>query len=262
MNLAMDNKKVVAYSIIGILLFSSLFFYTNTITGNAIFNFNKFFSRKNIQSSSLESIVVSPPPVLATSTSLPPSVLTTGELHACFLSIKADTIWCWGGFRYFYKEVIKEVELIDNKTNKTVKELQQVKILETVTYSTPYIINDGKGQPFRGAISISAGSSHTCALKNDGTVWCWPTITNFENNNLRGQLGDGTNTASEFPVQVLTSKNPTTPLRGIKAISVGDSHTCALKNDSTLWCWGGNYFGQLGDGTTKDSSLPVRVKLP
>ena len=96
-----------------------------------------------------------------------------------------------------------------------------------------------------GVKAISAGDSHTVALKNDGTVLAWGL-------NSYGQLGDGTSTDSHTPVQV-------SGLTGITAISAGESHTVALKNDGTFWAWGRNYYGQLGDGTTTNRNTPVQI---
>ena len=94
--------------------------------------------------------------------------------------------------------------------------------------------------------AISAGAFNTVALKNDGTVWAWGL-------NSSGQLGNGTMTDSSIPVQV-------SDLTGITAISAGFvSHVVALKNDGTVWAWGRNGYGQLGNGTTADSSIPVQV---
>src|SRR6185369_13551775 len=90
-----------------------------------------------------------------------------------------------------------------------------------------------------GITAIAAGSAHTIALKNDGTVWAW-------GENSKGELGDGT-----------TSGNPidrTTPeqvvgLNHIINISAGFLYTLALKDDGTVWAWGANWYGQLGNGT-------------
>ena len=94
---------------------------------------------------------------------------------------------------------------------------------------------------------ISAGNSHSIALKSDGTLWGW-------GENLFGQLGDGT-----------TSSNRTTPTQEATgatnwtAISGGGSHSMALKSDGTLWAWGKNQFGQVGDGTTSSNrSTPTQ----
>jgi alpha-tubulin suppressor-like RCC1 family protein len=97
-----------------------------------------------------------------------------------------------------------------------------------------------------GITTIAAGDSHSLALKNDGTVWAW-------GYNRHGQLGNGTNKDSNVPVQV-------SGLTGITAISAaGDSHSIALKNDGTIWAWGDNGDGELGNGTNKDSNVPVQV---
>ena len=98
-----------------------------------------------------------------------------------------------------------------------------------------------------GITTIAAGGSNSLALKNDGTVWAW-------GNDGVGQLGNGgTNTNSNVPVQV-------SGLTGITAIAVGGHfHSLALKNDGTVWAWGRNQYGQLGNGTTTNSNVPIQV---
>jgi hypothetical protein len=108
-----------------------------------------------------------------------------------------------------------------------------------------------------GIIAVAAGggsfedeaSAHSFALKNDGTVWAW-------GNNVNGQLGNGTNTGSNIPVQV-------SGLTGIIAIACGHNwdYSLALKNDGTVWAWGANTAGQLGNGTTTSSNVPVQVLI-
>ncbi len=97
-------------------------------------------------------------------------------------------------------------------------------------------------------IAVSAGSGHTVAIREDGTLWGW----GF---NARGELGssgfDDYIDYTESPVQISSD-------RWI-AVSAGDYFTIGLKEDGSLWAWGENDVGQLGNGSTENTSVPTRV---
>lgn len=97
-----------------------------------------------------------------------------------------------------------------------------------------------------GVAAISAGIDHTCALTTNGAVKCWGA-------NRSGQLGDGTTDDQPVPVDVTGLGS------SVSAVSAGGSHTCALTAGRAMKCWGANYAGQLGDGTTTDRPAPVTV---
>jgi alpha-tubulin suppressor-like RCC1 family protein len=95
-------------------------------------------------------------------------------------------------------------------------------------------------------IQIGAGNNYTCALTAAGGIECW-------GENYFGQLGDGTFMDREIRVAV------TTLTSGVKAIHIRGNASCALLTDGTVRCWGINYDGQLGNGTTEQSNVPVAV---
>lgn len=93
---------------------------------------------------------------------------------------------------------------------------------------------------------VIAAYHTTVGLKTDGTLWTW-------GNNTEGQLGDGTTVAKTSPVQTVAGGTTW------KLISAGVYTTAALKQNGTIWTWGNNAAGQLGDGTIVDKSSPVQT---
>jgi alpha-tubulin suppressor-like RCC1 family protein len=99
---------------------------------------------------------------------------------------------------------------------------------------------------FSAQASITAGRNHTCALLSTGAVKCW-------GSNSNGQLGDGTTTDRKTPTDVSGLSS------GVTAITTGRNHTCALRATGAVECWGYNFEGRLGDGTTTDRKTPTDV---
>ncbi|MDD2789235.1 MAG: hypothetical protein PHU40_01055 [Sulfurimonas sp.] len=134
-------------------------------------------------------------------------------------ALKSDgTLWAWGDNTY--------AQLGDNTTvNKSVP-------TQEFTAATDWS-------------SVAAGGYHTTALKSDGTLWAWGA-------NLSGQLGDGTTVNKSVPTQESTAATNWSSVAG------GIHHSIALKSDGTLWSWGDNGLGQLGDGTTVNKSVPTQ----
>ncbi|MBA4422270.1 MAG: hypothetical protein C0390_04095 [Syntrophus sp. (in: bacteria)] len=141
----------------------------------------------------------------------------TGEDHT--VALKSDgTVWTWG-----------------NNSN------GQLGNGTTTSSSVPI-----QATSLSNVINVTAGYKFTVALKSDGTVWAWGI-------NSSGQLGNGTTSDSSVPVQVTGLSTAAT------AVSAGFDHVLSLQNDGTVWTWGSNSKGQLGNGTTTDSSVPVQV---
>lgn len=97
-----------------------------------------------------------------------------------------------------------------------------------------------------GAVSIAAGAYHSLAAKSDGTVWAW----GYDND---GELGDGSATVNS------TAPVPVVGLTNAVSVAAGDSFSLALKADGTVWTWGANDSGQLGNNSTAGSTVPVQV---
>src|SRR5205085_2600639 len=95
--------------------------------------------------------------------------------------------------------------------------------------------------------SVATGRSHSCAVKVDGTAWCW-------GNNSYGRLGNGKSTNSAVPVQV-------SGIAGVLALATNAlaNHSCAVLSGGTAKCWGYNNYGELGNGGTSLLGNPLPV---
>ncbi|MFN3827130.1 MAG: RCC1 domain-containing protein [Micavibrio sp.] len=146
-------------------------------------------------------------------------VSATGGSFTC--AIKSDdTLWCWG-------------QNIYGATG-----------LNTTSGSTLVPTQVASGTYWK---NIKAGMTHTCAIKNDDTLWCW-------GGNGQGATGRNTTTGYTLvPTQVTGGGS-------WKNIGVGLYSSCGIKSDNSLWCWGWNTSGQVGDGTISASrTVPTAV---
>jgi alpha-tubulin suppressor-like RCC1 family protein len=149
--------------------------------------------------------------------------IAAGDQHTCALST-VGAVQCWGS---------NDSGRLGNGTN--------------VDSASPTATAGALAAPVAthvGAIAVRA--SRTCALTTGGAAYCW-------GSNARGQLGNGTNTASNIPVLVGALS------WGATAITVGQDHTCAVQSGAAK-CWGRNDYGQLGNSSSVDSNVPVSVK--
>ena len=101
-----------------------------------------------------------------------------------------------------------------------------------------------------GVRAVSAGWGDGYALRTDGTVWAW-------GNNYHGQLGNGWSASESYGTSAVPV--PVVGLTDVTAIVGGGDSGYALRADGTVWAWGGNDNGQLGNGTRTPSPVPVRV---
>ena len=122
----------------------------------------------------------------------------------------------------------------------------QTIVLKVRTFENGMYPSEIQSVVYRIGGALSAGNGHSTVLKSSDSLWSWG-FNNF------GQLGDATTTGRAMPVPVGGGLN--------NVVSIGDGcyHSVAVKNDGTVWAWGYNYFGQLGNGTTQPSSLPGQV---
>ncbi|MBI5207049.1 MAG: Ig-like domain-containing protein, partial [Candidatus Firestonebacteria bacterium] len=95
-------------------------------------------------------------------------------------------------------------------------------------------------------VSVFAGKSHSIGIKSDGTLWAW-------GDNTFGQLGDGTTYNRIIPTKITSNNNNWTQ------VSCGEYHNVGVKSDGTLWAWGDNGYGQIGDGSINSKNIPTKI---
>jgi alpha-tubulin suppressor-like RCC1 family protein len=165
-------------------------------------------------------LATSIPPAVTVAASVPTiTAIAAGSYHACAITSGGGLV-CWGAN---YSGQLGDGTTIDRLT--------PVPVLGLAS----------------GVAAVAAGEGHTCAVTRGGAVKCW-------GSNEAGQLGDGTTTQSTVPVDVVGLAS------GVRSVTAGwGGHTCAITAAGGVTCWGNNGGGQLGDGTTTPSSVPVDV---
>jgi len=152
--------------------------------------------------------------------------MSNGGMHTCAIGSDNQT-YCWGPNYYG--------QLGNGSTTDANRPVR------VVPGQVPYGV-------FIKQISTSVG--HTCAVASNDQTYCW-------GNNQYGQLGNGTNNNASVPIAIAQGAIPAGVY--LKYVSAGYDHTCAIASNNQTYCWGGNQYGQLGNGTNNNASVPIAI---
>ena len=170
------------------------------------------------------------------------TAVAAGDSHSLALG-SSGTVYAWG--------------------DETYGQLGNGESLSGISQTTPVLVcGAAEATPctvgLGGIVAIAAGGLFSVALDNTGTVWTW-------GRNEAGQLGDGTLNPRSKPDKVCAA-GQLSPcglfLSNIVAIRAGYNYAMALDTSGSVWAWGNNTYGQLGNGTLTDSKVPVQVCAP
>ncbi len=155
------------------------------------------------------------------------AAVTAGSTHGCALT-SAGNVYCWGDNLYG--------DLGNNSTTQS---------------NTAVQVRGPGGIGFlSGVTSLASGFRHNCSVSG-GAVYCWGW-------DGHGQLGNNSTISAAVPTQVV-GVGGTGYLSGFTKVTAGYAHSCGLKNDGTVFCWGNNQYGQLGNNSYSQSNTPVQV---
>jgi len=177
--------------------------------------------------------------------------ISAGTNHTC--AIQSGMLKCWGSNVDHSGGELGGIGQLGDGTD--------------INRSTPVRVLDangvaGSGPYFSGVAEVEAGAAHTCAAKTDGSLYCWGYNSKY------ASLGDGSNINRLKPSRVLDVNGipDVGPYLSDIANMAAGYHTCARKNNGSLYCWGHGYDGQLGCGlygwTVYAQSTPIQVLAP
>lgn len=169
------------------------------------------------------------------------SQISLGRKHSCALS--DGQVYCWG---------TNSVDAYNGGTpdNTLLGQLGRGATFTSPISAVPSSIDTSGVLSGKTITAISAGYNFACAIAS-GEVYCW-------GDNSVGQLGNNSTTKSYTPVKVDVSVASSLKDKKVTAISAGGYHACAIASGK-VYCWGGNWYGQVGDNTTFQRSIPVTV---
>jgi len=173
------------------------------------------------------------------------SLFDGGRVHMCALASYNGTagLWCWG--RGGENNMRLPGAALGKLGNNSAAD-------SSVPVRVDLSVAGAAGQTVK---SLSTGSYHSCIAMSDNKVWCW-------GRNSSGELGDGTTNPSKVPVQVNLAGITLPPSVSIDEVSCSDGRrkqnsTCIRLSNGTVYCWGANGHGELGDGGTTARSAPT-----
>lgn len=179
--------------------------------------------------------------------------LALGYNHSCFiLNNDNKEVMCWGsnlqGQLGYGNKTEAEVEDEINNIDKLLTEEETEELLKNLYSSRPIIVRDSNKTHITGAIKISASENHTCALLTGGNVKCWGSNSNGQLGN--SQLSGKKTSSTAVDVNVAD-------LQDVKAISVGNTYSCALLEAGDIKCW-----GKIPSGFSANNLLELTNKKP
>jgi len=127
----------------------------------------------------------------------------------------------------------------------------QLGIGNAISSMIPTLVLQANETPLTNIVSITAGAFHSLALSNNGEIWAF-------GKNQNGELGIGSTADLSIPATVQHPENGH-PLSDIVFIASGASHSLAIQNNGTIWAWGNNKYGQLGNGTQNNQLFPKTI---